>query len=519
MECEKKNLGVYRQGRVVMDQFYIDDDYNVPDARSDVREVIMGEGTLTGMEMKLLENYIRVSGRLEFRILYVADEGEQRISSLEGRIPFEEMIYMEETPQENLFIKSAQTEITVNMIHSRKLNVKALAELQVCSDGKEEVGITTDITSDIPVYKKFMTRDILGLQTVKKDTYRIKEEITVGGTKESIGSLLWTEVLGRRLDTRLEQDVLKIQGELMLFCFYESLEGKADWIEQVVPYEGQIECYGVTDDMYHQIYSNLSDINIDARMDEDGEMRLIGLEATLEIRLLVCEEQRMDVLEDVYSLARKCMPKRQERMVERLLMQNHSKCKIAENLSLPEIKDDILQICHSSARIQMEHTEAEDGGIRIEGVLHISFLYVKPDDQVPFDVWQGMVPFSYLLESNEVAEDMTYDITCQVEQLGISLLGNGEIEVKAVLAFNSFLRLPEMIQNIDEIASEPVDMEELEKGPGIIGYLVKEGDDLWSLAKRYNTTKEGIMEVNQMDFEEIKCGDKLLIFKENASIL
>lgn len=519
MECEKKELNIYRQGKVITDQFYIDDDYNVPDVKSDVKEVILSEGTLTGLDMKIVENYIRVSGKLEFRILYVADEDEMRIASLEGRTAFEEMVYMEEAQEENLFIKSAQADLTVTMIHSRKLNIKALAELMICSDGKEEISITTDVQADFPLYKKHTDREMLRLTMIKKDTYRIKEEVSVGGTKESIGTLLWNEVLGRRLDTRLENDELLIQGELLLFCFYESLDGKTDWIEQAVPYEGRIECYGVGSHMYHQIYSNITDVGIDARMDEDGEMRILGLEATLEIRLLVCEEERLDVLEDVYSLAQKCTPRCQDKVASRLLMQNHSKCKVAERLSLPEIKDDILQICHSSARIQMEHTEVEEGGIRIEGVLHISFLYVKPDDRVPFDVWQGMVPFSYLLESNEVAEDMKYDITCAVEQLGVSLLGSDEIEVKAVLAFNSFLRLPVVLKNIEEVECTPVDMEELERQPGIVGYIVKEGDDLWTLAKTYNTTMEGIMEVNQLDSEAVKNGDKLLIFKENVSIL
>ena len=34
MECEKREMDVYRQGKVITDQFYIDDDYNVPDANS-----------------------------------------------------------------------------------------------------------------------------------------------------------------------------------------------------------------------------------------------------------------------------------------------------------------------------------------------------------------------------------------------------------------------------------------------------------------------------------------------------
>ena len=52
----------------------------------------------------------------------------------------------------------------------------------------------------------------------EKDTYRIKEQLTISGTKESIGNILWKEVLSRRLDTRLEADTLKLQGELLVFC-------------------------------------------------------------------------------------------------------------------------------------------------------------------------------------------------------------------------------------------------------------------------------------------------------------
>ena len=53
----------------------------------------------------------------------------------------------------------------------------------------------------------------------------------------------------------------------------------------------------------------------------------------------------------------------------------------------------------------MVETRAEkQGGILIEGILHVSFLYLKADDALPFGNWQGMVPFSYLLE----CPDMRY---------------------------------------------------------------------------------------------------------------
>ena len=60
MEYMKKQVQTYRTGKVITDQFYIDDDYNVPDVKSDVMRIILGEGMLDVEDMKVVENYIRL---------------------------------------------------------------------------------------------------------------------------------------------------------------------------------------------------------------------------------------------------------------------------------------------------------------------------------------------------------------------------------------------------------------------------------------------------------------------------
>jgi len=138
---------------------------------------------------------------------------------------------------------------------------------------------------------------------------------------------------------------------------------------------------------------------------------------------------------------------------------------------------------------------------------------------LPFDVWQGMIPFSHLISCNQMGKDITYDITSALEQLSVSLLGGDDVEVKAVLAFHGFLKRQIPISTITDICTEPFSMAEIEKRPGIVGYIVKEGDDLWKLAKRYNTTIEGIKTINEMKDEVLKIGERILIFKESMSIL
>ena len=520
MECEKKEFVVYQQGADIEDQFYLDEDFNVPDMKRDVHSVIMSEGKVCVEEMKRVENYVRVSGKMTFKVLYVTDEGERKITSLEGKIPFEEMVYTEKEPGENLFMKNAGAEVFVQVIHSRKLNVKACIDLLLSSDGRREESFMVNMENNgESLHKRHKEQKILRLDGIKKDTYRIKEEFSIGGTKETIGTLVWSNVICRKLDTRVTADEILMQGELLVFVLYESVDGKTDWIEQCIPYQGKMNCYGATDSMYHEIYPDMNDISIDIRMNEDGEMRVLYVEATLEMRVILYEEETVRILDDVYSLEKECLIEREEKKMEQLLMQNHIKCKVSEKLSLPEIKDDILQICHSSARVQIDQTEVVEQGVLLEGTLHVNFLYVKPDDTVPFDVWQGMVPFSCVIESNETSEDMICNLQGTVEQLSIGLLGNDEIEVKAVAAIWGFMKKPVVIQNIENITLKPMDIKAQEKMPGIIGYIVKNGDNLWDLAKKYKTTMESIAEVNHLEKMELKSGQKILIFRENISIL
>ena len=512
MELVKKKIRTNMLGKTIVDQFMMDDDYNVPDSKRDVGRVVSGEGTMKIEEVKRVENYLRVTGKLYFKILYVTDEGEPGLSCLDGKMPFEEMIYMEEETEGEYVVQVSRVDFTASVIHSRKLSMKAIAELAVHTERSAEEETTVDVDTGKSLYKKQRPLELLQLHTNKRDIYRIKEEITIPATKENIGTLLWTDVSSRKMDTKLGQDALFITGELQVFCCYESQDGKTDWVEQAVPYEGRVECMGADENLYHHVYDQLGDINVEVRLDEDGEMRALGVEATLEMRILIYEEEKVEILEDAYTLDEKCIPEKRETIYEELIMQNHSKCKVTEQLNLPELKEEILQICHAGGSLQVENMEVVPEGIQIEGVLHVNFLYVKANDAVPFDMWSGMIPFSYLLECGKVCEDMRYDITYALEQLSIGMSGSDEVEIKAVLSFKSFLRCPVKTQVITNLDFVPYDAAEIGKRPGIVGYVVKEGDDLWGLAKRYSTTMNGIMEANGLTEEKLREGDKLLIY-------
>ncbi len=136
-----------------------------------------------------------------FQILYVTASGRSEPAVLEGKIPFEEMVYTERRRANPAILSGISGWSSVSLVHSRKLSIRAMIEMEI---GREKLRKKRRrwIWRAGSIYKKQKPVNLLELHTTKKDTYRIKEEITIPGTKESVGQVLLTDITGRKLECR-----------------------------------------------------------------------------------------------------------------------------------------------------------------------------------------------------------------------------------------------------------------------------------------------------------------------------
>ena len=94
------------------------------------------------------------------------------------------------------------------------------------------------------------------------------------------------------------------------------------------------------------------------------------------------------------------------------------------------------------------------------------------------------------------------------------MMGNDTIEVRAALNLELLVLQPVRCPVITGIQEKPLDLEALKALPGITGYIMKKGDRLWDVAKRFHTTVDHVMEMNELDREEVKEGQRVLLVKE-----
>ena len=73
MELVQKQVRYMQEKPSITDQFQMDEDYNVPDTKDDVKQIVRSKETVKIEDINLIENYLRVSGKLCFQILYIVD--------------------------------------------------------------------------------------------------------------------------------------------------------------------------------------------------------------------------------------------------------------------------------------------------------------------------------------------------------------------------------------------------------------------------------------------------------------
>ena len=161
----------------------------------------------------------------------------------------------------------------------------------------------------------------------------------------------------------------------------------------------------------------------------------------------------------------------------------------------------------------IEKKEMTTEGLQVEGVVNVELLYITTEDDMPVGNIREVYPFSQVVEVPGQEGEIRMDAEASLEQLSAAMLDQEHIEVKAVIRIDLLAFREEEIQNMKEIEEEPLDMEKLQEAPGLIGYIAREGDSLFRIARENHTTIRDIMEANGLKEEKLNAGDKLLIVK------
>ena len=213
MELVKKQIHMNRVKGRASTQITLDDDFIVPDTLDDMAQVLLTTGEVAIDSVKPMSEKVQIKGKLDFQVLYRKEEG--GLQTLAGSVPFDETVNVSDLEERDEVSLSWELEdLTAEMIHSRKLGIKALIGFSIQAEGLTEESAAVDVgmepEEEVQVRKEQM--DVASIAVRRRDTFRIQEDITLPANKPNVDRLLWKEMRLRGVNTR------PLDGKLLIEC-------------------------------------------------------------------------------------------------------------------------------------------------------------------------------------------------------------------------------------------------------------------------------------------------------------
>ena len=523
MELIKRNIHTDCIKCKAQTQMTLEDDVIISDSRPDAAKLIMDKGNVMIDEVKVSDDHVSVKGKLCFQVLYLAENGiapsgKSDVADMEGTIPFDEMVFMEGIRGgDNVNVDWELEDLSVGLINSRKLSIQSVVTLALACEEICDEETAVDLYSEEPVEFRKKTLEIAAMTIKKKDIFRVKEEVEIPGSFPNIFTMIWSEIVPAAVEFKVLEDKINVQGELRAFFLYRG-EGEEEELchyETTLPFAGSLDCPGAQEGMIPEIRFSAENREVEVRPDFDGEERVITFEQCLDLDICVYEEERIDILSDVYGVVNEVSVLEKNADFRKLLSRSSGKTKLSGHFKCEDEKAMLHKILHTTSSLQITGENVSEGGIELTGVVNMQIFYECSSEENKYGVVKGTIPFQYMLEAEGIGENCIYPVQAFVDQITVAIIDSGEVDVKCVLFFRANVYSTWQEKIVEQIVVTEPDMEKMASLPGIAVYMVKEGESLWDIGKRYYVPVSVIKQTNDLTSDEVRAGDKILIVKNS----
>lgn len=523
MDLLKKNIHTERIKSKAVMQIPLEADINISDTKPDVANVIFSSAKIKVDEIKTGMNKIWVKGRLCYQLLYQADGDSGTLAGMDGDIPFMEEIYLDKLEgQDRVICRTNLEDLRVHIINSRKLSIQSVITLEpkVEESISEELCVDLDNVGSAEYGEKLEYRkkslEFLETAVRKRDLLRIHEETRIPVGMPDIGVVLWKSAEAGSISFRPMDEKLGVTGELNVFVVYrEDSTDKINWYETIIPFSETVECQNSREGMIADVSCETGHEEITIREDSDGELRIIGIETTIELEIKLFEKENTSIVADVYGVSCEVHAGIAAKQLKDLYMELNTEEKLSRNIKLEDAEPKILQVCHCDAHPRIEETVFKEDQMRLIGEVALQILYASNTGSSGLYPVKDTVPFEVVIElpgiQNIRIEQCSLSV--QVLQQTVSIKDSAQLEWRGSVNVKMLIYNEKDEDILTELEIAPINAEVLEKLPGFAIYYVKPGDSLWQIGKKYYVSVERIKEMNNLTTDEIQAGDKILIVK------
>lgn len=532
--CEKKEI-INIQGDMI-----------VPDSKPDILNTINTSGNVCIYKKEVMEGKIKLDGNILAYIMYLADttgdiggdttretiestnaldadaavisnESTNRNSSMDNsmnknirvnnirglntNLDFSETFNMPELENGmNVDISPLIKLIECKVINGRKIGIKVTLEIVMKVYSKETVEVITDLNdNNIQVLSKNMKiNSLLGEGTTKAS---IKENISIPNT-DNLAEILSAQIGLVDKDIKISYNKVLAKSEVEIKMVYLTEEGRICTTQSRVPLVGFIDMPNIKEENTCETTYVTRNMIIKPNSIEEHS---VYIEMEVEISCITYEEKEIRIIQDMYCPRQKM--NFDTTMVNTMANKQCKKnvCNIREKMNIPEMEAGNIVDVMINPIINKENKL--NGKIIFEGELELNFIFTD-NSTVGVNTKKITIPFEQSVDEIDTTSNCKAETTVEVNSQEF-LNQTGVVSSNIDLNFETDTYRNLAIPVISNITMED---EENAEDYSVIIYVIKSGDTIWKIAKRFGSTVDDIVRVNGMkNPDRINVGEKIYI--------
>lgn len=503
----KDTLGINQVIGQKNDTMIVEEDIVVPDIKPDILSSINTNGIICIYKKEILNGKVKIEGAINTYIMYIADDENSSIRSLNTNLDFSQTIEFE-TIKENMVLEDAieLKNIECKVINGRKVGLRAIVDVNLKAISNEEVEFVKDVDEikDLQkLDKKLKVNSLLGSQKTKiyaKDTIII----------DNLDNLMEimkvnTNIINKEIKVSYNKILVKADAQVKIMYLTE--DNRICSASQIIPVMGFMDMPDITDDNLCDIKYETKNILIKPNAIEEHS---IYFEEELEISCNVYQTKELNIIEDLYSPSvNLCYKQKNIQAISQkeIIKETYS---IREKQYITEIGSRKIYDVETIPKI-INKTILKDR-IVYEGELELNFLY-ESDNTNRISNKSIIIPFNYNMECKGISQTSELETKILVAMQDFVVMPDEGIEIKVDLEFAVDLSNKQILQVIEELS---IDETKQNEDYSLIIYFVKSGDTLWNIAKKFRSTIENISILNGIEDEnKLSIGQQLFIPIQN----
>ena len=425
------------------------------------------------------------------------------IAKGEYKVPFAKSIDLKGEPMAPIVTVDARVSyINCRAVNQRRLDIRGAIALHVqVISCREDAVITGGEGMGVQLKKeRHCATRILGQST--RETH-FSEQLELSYGKAPIQNMVRQSGCVKMTECRATPGKAVVKGEVQLHVLYTATTGAWDQMDFNLPLSAVVEVEGMDDESLCDVSMELLNLSLEPAQDNDGEYRCLQMEAVVLTMVRAHCSYEAECCTDCYSTRHQCGFHTKTCSTQQLGSLVRDAFTYKESMPLPENVENIIDLWCEVAGCE---ARAETGGVSADSRVTVAmFAKMRDGDIYYFD---KPLEIQRKISCEGLNLSMMPRMCCQ--GCGYTFTAGDTIEVRCEMQLEGIVYATQKSTLVDDVAIDEKKPKTDVASPGLYLYLPDEGETMWDIAKRYNTSIDRIMEENGGQPSEEKAGVLLI---------